>query len=161
MWVSLAVSGCALGAFLCFWEISRCRPCFCAIWYGARCTIHTRLRMFCKGSPNQKRLAFQTLLGHPDTHERGQKRSRRAGEGPGVAPETPDSYQNGAQAPCRESVKRKKWKCQKLEGNVASEGKLLINTQENVKSESEFLVGSGRAPGRPRLSRESSGVDLG
>ena len=42
------------------------------------------------------------LLGHPDTHKREQKRAGRAGEGARVAPETPDSYQNGAQAPCRE-----------------------------------------------------------
>ena len=106
-----------------FFEISRCRPCFCAVWDGARCTIRTRLRMFCKGSPNQKRVTFQTLLGHPDTHKREQKRSGRAGEGARVAPETPDSYQNGAQAPCRESVKNEKWKCQKTRRKPRLRGK--------------------------------------
>jgi hypothetical protein len=78
-----------------------------------------------------------------------------------VAPETPDSYQNGAQAPCRESVKNEKWKCQKLEGNLASEGKMLINTQENVKSASEFFVGSGRARGSPSLAGGPPGTDFG
>ena len=125
--------------FSCFLEISPCRPCFCAIWGGARCTIHTRLCMFCKGSPNQTRLTFQTLLGYPDTHKRGQTRWRRAGEGPRVAPETLDSYQNDAQAPCREAVKNYKWKCQKLEGNVASEGKMLINTSETSSQQVSCL----------------------
>ena len=130
-WSALTPFGVSPGALwvrsLCFCsrflEISRCRPCCCAICGGARCTIRTRLPMFCKGPPNQKRVTFQTLLGHPDTHKREQKKSGRAGEGARVAPETPDSYQNGAQAPCRESVKNEKWKCQQLEGNLASEEK--------------------------------------
>ena len=78
--------------FLCFWETSRCRPCFCAIWGGARCAIRTCLCMFCKGSPSQKRLPSEAL----------------AGEAPRVAPETLDSYKNGAQAPCKESAKNEK-----------------------------------------------------
>ena len=94
--------------FRVFWRSLDVGPVsFCAICGGARCTIRTRLPMFCKGSSNQKRATFQTLLGHPDTHKREQKRSGRAGEGARVAPETPDSYQNGAQAPCRESVRTK------------------------------------------------------
>ena len=52
--------------FLCFGETSRCRPCFCAIWGGARCAIRTCLCMFCKGSPSQKGLPFETLLRQPD-----------------------------------------------------------------------------------------------
>ena len=125
-WRSLGALSMFFSRFL---KISRCRPCFWAICGGARCTIRTRLPMFCKGSPNPKRVTFQN-------HKREKKRSGRAGEGARVAPETPDSYQNGAQAPCRESAKNRKWKCQKLEGNLASEGKMLINTQENVKSAS-------------------------
>jgi len=117
--------------------------------------------MFRKGSPIAKRVTFQTLLGYPGAHKREQKRSGRAGEGPRVAPETPDSYQNGAQDPCRESAKSDKWKCRKLEGFLASEGKMLINTQENVKSASEFFVGSGRARGSPSLAGGPPGTDFG
>ena len=91
--------------FLCFRDTSRCRPCFCAIWGGARCAIRTCLCMSCKGSPPQKRLPFETLLRQPDGHKRGQEGLSGAGEAPRVAPETLDSYKNGAQAPCKESAK--------------------------------------------------------
>ena len=64
----------------------------------------------------------------PDGYKRGQKDLRRAGEAPRVAPETLDSYQNGAQASHRESAKNEKRKWYKLEGNFASGGKILINT---------------------------------
>ena len=87
--------------FLSFWENSRCWPCFCPIWGGARCAIRTRLCMFCKGSPNQKRLPFETLLRQPEGYKRGQEGLRRAGGAPRVAPETLDSYKNGAQSPCK------------------------------------------------------------
>ena len=59
-WRSLGALSVLFSRFL---EISRCRPCFCAICGGARCTIRTCLCMFCKGSPSQKRVTFQTLLG--------------------------------------------------------------------------------------------------
>ena len=59
--------------FFCFWETSRCRPCFCAIWGGARCAIRTCRCMSCKGSPSQQRLPFDTLLRQPDGYDRGQE----------------------------------------------------------------------------------------
>ena len=31
--------------FLCFWETSQCRPCFCAIWGGAMCDPYMPVRV--------------------------------------------------------------------------------------------------------------------
>ena len=103
--VPLALSGCALGAIFVFLGDLSMSALFYAISGGARCAIRTCLCMSCKGSPPQKRLSFETLLRQPDVHKRGQEGLRRAGEAPRVAPETLDSYKNGAQAPCKESAK--------------------------------------------------------
>ena len=95
----LALSGCALGAIDVFLgDLSRSALFLCYLG-GARCAIRTCLCMSCKGSPPQKRLSFETLLRQPDVHKRGQEGLRRAGEAPRAAPETLDSYKNGAQAP--------------------------------------------------------------
>ena len=100
------------------WVRSRCYLCVfgrpldvgpVSVLFGVgRDAIRTCLCMFCKGSPSQKRLPFEMLLGQPDRYKRGQKGLRRAGEAPRVAPETLDSYKNGAQAPSKESAKSTK-----------------------------------------------------
>ena len=94
----------------------------CYLEWGAMYDPYTPVHVL-QGFAKPKRLTFQTLLGHPDTHKRGQKRSRRAGERPSVAPETLDSYQNGARAPCRESGKNEKWKCQNSKEMSPQKGK--------------------------------------
>ena len=45
--------------------------------------------------------------------------------------------------------------------NQQNTREMSINTWENVKSRSGVFVGSGRARGRPRLSREGSRMDFG
>ena len=104
----------------------------CYLRWGAMYDPYTPANVL-QGFAKPTKSHFSDALGAP-RHLEESKRGREERER--VAPETPDSYQNGAQAPCRESVKNEKWKCQKLEGNLASEGKLSINTQENVKSAS-------------------------
>ena len=63
------------------------------------CACFVRVRLI------KKRLPFETLLRQPDGYKRDQEGLRRAGEAPRVAPETPDSYKNCAQTPCKESAK--------------------------------------------------------
>ena len=74
-----------------------------------------------------------------------------------MPPETLDNCESGAQAPYKESAKNEQQNCQKLEGDVASEGKMSINTWENVKSDSRVFVISATERGRPRLSRVFQG----
>ena len=83
-------------------------------------------------------------------------RLREAREVPRVAPETPDSYQNGGQALFRESPKNEKQKRQKLKGNLAPRGKMLINTGETsgqtvrFQSDLEEHEGARVCPWRPQ-----------
>ena len=98
----VGVPGRCLGAllvlFLCFSETSRWRPCFCDVCGGARCTIRTCLCMFCKGSPSQKRVTFQTLLGHPGAHKRGKKRDQRRHTATKLVPKPPAENQQKAKS---------------------------------------------------------------
>ena len=82
----------------------------CYSQWGAMYDPSTPVHVLQGFAKSKKKLTFQTLLGHPGAHKRRQKRSRRAREGPRVAPETLDSYQIGAQAPCRESANNEKKK---------------------------------------------------
>ena len=111
------------------------------------CDLYTPVYVLFRFAKSNNKLTFQTLFGDLG--------------GPRVPPETRDNYQNGAQAPYKESAKNEKENCQKLEGNVASEGKMSINTLENVKSDSRVFVKSATARRRPRLSRKCSKVALG
>jgi len=53
-----------------------------------------------------------------------------------VAPETLNSPQIGAKTPREEPQKTKSKNIKNLWGNCTSEGKMSINTWENIKSES-------------------------
>ena len=129
--------------FLCFVEDSRCSPCF--VLSGVGRDVRSIHACFARARKS-KRLTSQTLFGHLGAHKRGKKKSRRAREGPRVAPETLDSYQNVPKPPTENQQKTKS-------GTSKTQRKPRLRMEHvnkhwgNVKSESEFFVGSGRARG--------------
>jgi hypothetical protein len=106
----LALTGCALGVvFVPFGHLSMSALFLCSLGRGAMYDPYAPVHVL-QGFAKSQKTHFSDALGQPDTHKRGQKRARRAPEGPRVAPETLDSYQKGAQAPYRESAKHEKQK---------------------------------------------------
>ena len=123
-----------------FWrafDISRFRSCFCAPGKGARCAFCTCRRMFRKGSQSPTRPTFETALAPPGTQNRGQESLRQAREGPELHRRASMERKIVPERSPKDSQKTRNENSIFSKENHLPGGKMLINTEENITSQSK------------------------